>query len=291
MLPKRTSPPLLTVITVVYNDHDNLARTLQSIEQQDTRAFEYLIIDGYSTDGSLELIHRYSHLTDLVISEKDKGIYDAMNKGIKLAKGKYINFMNAGDTFYAPNTLSQSLGQLRNSDLHILNDQGIDFHLSFVGKYYKEATRVKMENFCKNEGLESKVEFAGIKKGEEKWAYFKQADIFCFPSYFESEYFGNVVEKMMFGLPVGGNNWRGIPEIIKDGKTGFVVPIKAPEVTAEKHQVLIESVDLRERMCEEGKKRYLNQYQLAFFLDRMENCLRGDNPSQSLTPEMSMDTA
>lgn len=90
--------PLISVITVVYNDVNLIGNTIKSVLQQSFKLFEYIVIDGSSTDGTIDEINVWSeHL--ILISEKDKGIYDAMNKGIKAASGQWIIFMNSGDTF------------------------------------------------------------------------------------------------------------------------------------------------------------------------------------------------
>ncbi len=90
----------LTVITVTYNAAGVLEKTIQSvISQTYFPQIAYIIIDGGSEDGTVEIIKKYESYLGAWISEPDKGIYDAMNKGIKMAKGEWINFMNAGDTF------------------------------------------------------------------------------------------------------------------------------------------------------------------------------------------------
>jgi glycosyltransferase involved in cell wall biosynthesis len=94
--------PLITIITVVFNGEKFLEETICSVVNQTYDNIEYIIIDGGSTDGTLDIIRKYEKKIDYWISEKDKGIYDAMNKGIEIATGEWINFMNAGDRFLNP---------------------------------------------------------------------------------------------------------------------------------------------------------------------------------------------
>jgi len=102
-----TSPPLVTIITVVFNGEEYLAETIESVASQTYRHIEYIIIDGGSTDSTLNIISAYKDVIDHWISEKDSGIYDAMNKGVQLASGDWICFMNCGDTFSSIATLSE----------------------------------------------------------------------------------------------------------------------------------------------------------------------------------------
>jgi glycosyltransferase involved in cell wall biosynthesis len=96
---------LITIVTVVLNGEKDLERTILSVINQSYENIEYIVIDGGSTDGTLDIIERYKDKIDHLIIEKDKGIYDAMNKGINIASGDWINFMNSGDIFYDKNTL------------------------------------------------------------------------------------------------------------------------------------------------------------------------------------------
>ena len=96
--------PLITIITVVFNGDKYLQETIDSIKKQNYKNYEYIIIDGGSTDKTLQIIKNNSSMIDYWISEKDEGIYDAFNKGLNLAKGDYIGIINSDDTYEA-NTL------------------------------------------------------------------------------------------------------------------------------------------------------------------------------------------
>jgi glycosyltransferase involved in cell wall biosynthesis len=109
---KKSEPgkPLVSIITIVYNGEKSLEQTIQSVLNQTYENIEYVIIDGGSTDGTLDIIRRYENKIAYWMSEPDEGIYDAMNKGIYLATGEWINFMNAGDTFYQSDTVEKVFG-------------------------------------------------------------------------------------------------------------------------------------------------------------------------------------
>ena len=99
--------PLVTIVTVVFNGEQFLEETIQSVINQTYPNIEYIVIDGGSTDGTSEIIHKYGHAIDYWVSEKDAGIYDAMNKGIAQATGQWINFMNCGDQLASINIVSE----------------------------------------------------------------------------------------------------------------------------------------------------------------------------------------
>lgn len=90
---------IFSIITVCWNAATEIERTLKSVCDQSCTSFEYIVIDGGSTDETLAVIERYRDRVDVLVSEKDKGIYNAMNKGLRLAHGRYAIFMNAGDSF------------------------------------------------------------------------------------------------------------------------------------------------------------------------------------------------
>lgn len=99
--------PLFSIITVVFNDAANLEKTIKSVIEQECSDYEFILIDGGSTDGTLEVIKKYEAHISSWVSERDKGIYDAMNKGISKARGCFVNFLNAGDLFYNKQVLSK----------------------------------------------------------------------------------------------------------------------------------------------------------------------------------------
>ncbi len=100
--------PLVSIVTVVYNGAATLERTIQSVLAQGYANIEYIIVDGGSTDGTLDLLRRYDDRLDLWVSERDKGIYDAMNKGVALCTGEWVALINADD-WYEPDTVARVL--------------------------------------------------------------------------------------------------------------------------------------------------------------------------------------
>lgn len=109
--------PLITVITVVFNGVSTVEATIQSVLSQTYNNVEYIVIDGGSTDGTQDVIRKYEGNIDYWVSEKDAGIYDAMNKGIALAKGDYIGMLNADDYFFNTASLEIIATRLKASDV------------------------------------------------------------------------------------------------------------------------------------------------------------------------------
>jgi len=98
---------LISIVTVSFNAEECIEATLKSMENQGEGAWEYIVIDGNSSDGTLTILNSFKGIIDTLIVEHDKGIYDAMNKGLALAKGKFVYFLNAGDSFYSSNVLNK----------------------------------------------------------------------------------------------------------------------------------------------------------------------------------------
>ena len=93
--------PKFSVITVCYNAEATIEDTIQSVISQTYHHVEYIIVDGASKDRTMDIVNRYREHIAIIVSERDKGLYDAMNKGIGLATGDYLCFLNAGDSFHA----------------------------------------------------------------------------------------------------------------------------------------------------------------------------------------------
>ena len=98
--------PKVSIITVCFNAKEMLITTLEDIRKQKYDNLEYIVVDGKSSDGTLDLLNNYQDIISKIVSEPDKGIYDAMNKGINIATGEWAIFMNAGDTFADENVLT-----------------------------------------------------------------------------------------------------------------------------------------------------------------------------------------
>ena len=100
---------LVSVITVSFNAAATIGETLDSVRRQTWGPLESVVVDGASTDGTQDIVARYGDITGKVVSEKDKGIYDAMNKGIALARGEILHFLNADDSFVDENVVTEAV--------------------------------------------------------------------------------------------------------------------------------------------------------------------------------------
>ena len=108
-----TEYPLITVVTVALEAKTNLEKTIRSVAEQDYDKIEYLVVDGGSTDGSIDVIKQFSSVISKWVSEKDDGIYTAMNKGIRMASGDFVCFLNAGDVFVNSSIISKVVEAVR----------------------------------------------------------------------------------------------------------------------------------------------------------------------------------
>ena len=139
--------PVLSVITVVYNNVRDIERTMLSVLNQTYPHIEYIVIDGVSTDGTIDVLKKYEHLVRVVI-EKDKGIYDAMNKGLAMATGDYVLFMNSGDEIYDAATVENVLTTEPGADIYYGETEMFDETWKSLGqRRHKSPERLTKASF------------------------------------------------------------------------------------------------------------------------------------------------
>ena len=135
--------PKLSVITIIYNNVRDIERTMLSVLNQVYTNIEYIVIDGQSTDGSLQIIEKYKPRIAHLISEPDNGIYDAMNKGLALATGDYVLFMNSGDEIYSPDTVARIFATEPDADIYYGETEMFNQQWRSIGRRRHQAS----ENF------------------------------------------------------------------------------------------------------------------------------------------------
>jgi glycosyltransferase involved in cell wall biosynthesis len=128
---------LVSIVTVCLNDRAGLEKTVCSVISQQNIKFEYIVVDGGSNDGSVDIIKEYGHNLAAWLSEPDKGPYDAMNKGIRLATGEWIIFLNAGDVFFDRESLSGMSRFLSNTNIDAIYGDSLADYRDF--RIYRKA--------------------------------------------------------------------------------------------------------------------------------------------------------
>lgn len=135
--------PVVSIVTIVYNGEQLLERTIQSVIQQTYPHIEYIIIDGKSKDGTWNIVNKYAASIAYSVSEPDKGLYDAMNKGIKAATGDYLLFINAGDELLALDTIEKIMNTSSQADVYYGETLMVDQEFNPIG-YRSEVTPHKL---------------------------------------------------------------------------------------------------------------------------------------------------
>jgi hypothetical protein len=130
--------PLVTIITVVFNDENAVEATIQSVIAQSSKEIEYLIIDGGSTDGTVDIVRKYGHAVDYWLSERDEGIYDAFNKGVRLSHGEWILFLGAGDLLFDRESIQNAAAQLKSAGGDVQAAYGRVVRLGADGAFVEE---------------------------------------------------------------------------------------------------------------------------------------------------------
>lgn len=136
--------PKISIITISYNNKEGLEKTLKSVTSQDYKNFEYIVIDGGSKDGSKEILEKYSHKISHWVSEPDKGIYHAMNKGIETANGEYLLFLNSGDFLYSNTILQEISNSIEKEDIIYGNLEYFDENKTWI---YHSAEKLTFKHF------------------------------------------------------------------------------------------------------------------------------------------------
>mgnify|MGYP001199282971 FL=1 len=131
----KMTKPLFSIITVVKNDEKNIQKTIKSILNQGFKNFEYIIVDGKSKDSTMSLISEYKDKINYIVSEDDDGIYFAMNKGAKIARGEFIVYVNSGDTL--------TVNALNIIQTKINENPNVDFVFGTVKRHYTKDTLIK----------------------------------------------------------------------------------------------------------------------------------------------------
>ncbi len=137
--------PKLSIVTVSYNCVNEIENTILSVINQDYPNLEYIIVDGGSTDGTLDIIKKYQHRISYYVSEPDNGLYDAMNKGIKIATGEWVTMRNCGDYFAEKNSLSKLFSERVPNDVDFVCAAA--YRVTDLGYYISTSEDMKENNF------------------------------------------------------------------------------------------------------------------------------------------------
>lgn len=144
-----TSRPLISIVTITFNAAATLPATMKSVAEQTFTDYEHILIDGASSDGTLGIARSNPYMR--ILSEKDNGLYDAMNKGLRLARGKYVLFLNSGDTFRTPEVLARYAERAADdydiiySDTMVVDAEGNDIK----PRHHSVPERLTFESFSK----------------------------------------------------------------------------------------------------------------------------------------------
>ena len=153
---------------------------------------------------------------------------------------------------------------------NVLAKKGIHFTVELMGKFESPSFENCVKQRVAELSLDTHVDFLGVLTGDKKFQVFAKTDIFCFPTFFESEALPVVIlEAMQFALPVVTTQWRGIPSIVEDGVSGYLVPTQDIDAVAEKLEQLIKHPPLARQMGERGREKFLEDYTIDKYRKRL----------------------
>lgn len=188
----------ISVITVCYNAIQGIERTIKSVLSQSYPEIEYIVIDGNSTDGTVDIIRKYADKIAYYVSEPDYGIYDAMNKGIKVATGEWINFLNAGDCYYNSTSVENMFSQNILSSIDVV--YGYQVHSYDYGKFVRKRLPLSFFN-------------TGMPFGHE--SCFVRACVMKLTG-FDTNYCIAADYNFFYSLYVSGNKFQPVDVIVTD---------------------------------------------------------------------------
>lgn len=156
----------------------------------------------------------------------------------------------------------------------ILRRRGIPFELHVIGAPASEAVNDRIERRLEQAGIKNSVQSLGPLTGDNKWRAFANGDVFCLPTFYEREGMPLVIlEAMQFALPVVATDWRGIPAMVKDGETGFLVPVRDTVATADRLERLLRDSGLRQTLGASARAEFERNFTLQIFRQRIEKVL------------------
>lgn len=217
--------PTISVITVAFNALEPLRRTLASVRQQDITDItdiEHIVVDGGSTDGSVEFLRSLSDAVSYWISEPDKGIYDAMNKGLQLANGRYVHFLNAGDTFLHPDTLRSVKGLLRDSPTLLMNrvqavaSDGASPRL-FPTALGLASARAKFKSaYCHQAAFVRREAYLAVGGFDTSYRHFADFKALWSTRAWDNRVLETTLEVVRFPLDGVSSDWRRAPQLARE---------------------------------------------------------------------------
>jgi glycosyltransferase involved in cell wall biosynthesis len=152
--------------------------------------------------------------------------------------------------------------------------RGVTFQLEAMGQWQSDEFEARIRQRIDALDLGRHIRFLGVKVGDEKYVAYRRADVLCFPTFFNCETFGNViVEAMACGLPVVSTRWRGIPSIVDDRVTGFLVEPHDADALADRLATLAEDIELRQRMGRAGRLKFEREFTYNRYANRMRRML------------------
>lgn len=232
----------VSIITVVYNAVKTIEQTIQSVLNQTYPSIEYIIIDGGSTDGTVDIINKFRDKIDIFISEKDDGLYDAMNKGIKSASGEIIGILNSDDT-YTENAISLVVDNFRNRPMDVLyGDAMLVDGISEIGLYD-----------C------SDIEQLWYRMAIPHPSTFVRKEIYDKYGVFDTQYLIAADYDLMLRLYCEGVRFGHIDELLTYFRLGGMCMVRLNEVTEETHTISLKYIG----HCNE-KEKYLPVIQESY---------------------------